>query len=78
MTTCDLLSSCNFINSKMATMPATAKLLKGSYCTRNPSECARHKAAHVVGTKMIPDDLAPSDDEIAEMLMAVYESHVTT
>ncbi|GAM08079.1 hypothetical protein OR1_00350 [Geobacter sp. OR-1] len=70
MTTCDLITTCSFINNKISTMPATAKLITSSYCTKNPAECARNRVADIIGLDMIPADLSPSDYEMADKLLA--------
>ncbi|GAM09341.1 hypothetical protein OR1_01616 [Geobacter sp. OR-1] len=72
MTTCEHLTMCHYISSKLETSPATAQLLKGAYCKGHPAECARYKVARISGIETVPLDLSPSDDDIAERLLSVH------
>jgi len=49
-------------------MPAVAFKLKRKYCLNDPSQCARHMVAKVLGGK-IPSDLFPNQVETAKKLL---------
>ena len=45
MPDCEKLTKCPFFTDKMAQMPATAGMMKRSYCLGNKEECARYQVA---------------------------------
>ncbi|MBT0666289.1 hypothetical protein KI809_18415 [Geobacter pelophilus] len=70
MAVCDLVTKCGYVSSAMEAMPATGKLLANIYCNGHPADCARYIAASVVGIAKVPEDMSPSDDDLAKKILA--------
>ena len=68
---CELLSSCPFFQDKMANMPATAEMLKGRYCRKDNSRCARFMVFKALGREKVPADLFPNQVEKAQEIIAI-------
>jgi hypothetical protein len=63
MADCECLIGCAFFNDKMANMPATANIVKKTYCKGNSSNCARHMVFKALGKAKVPSDLYPNMTE---------------
>jgi hypothetical protein len=70
MADCELLAGCLFFNDKMATKPATAEMMKSSYCRGNNSACARFLVFNKLGRPMVPSDLYPDNVERAKLILS--------
>jgi hypothetical protein len=70
MADCELLSGCIFFNDKMANMPATAELMKNSYCRGDSSQCARYMIYKKLGRAKVPQDLSPGDVARANKILS--------
>lgn len=70
MVECELLSSCIFLNDKMADMPTTAEIMKNRLCRGNKLECARYMVSQQLGRAKVPLDLYPNDIEGAKLIIS--------
>ena len=59
MQQCERLTSCLFFSDRLANMPASAGLLKDTYCFGDKSKCARYQVA--LAGIIPPPDLFPND-----------------
>jgi len=59
MAACPKLSACPFFNDKMASKPATAKLMKQRYCHGDNTKCARYTVV-TRSEVAVPADLYPN------------------
>lgn len=71
MADCELLAGCLFFNDKMASMPATATLMKANYCQGNNIECARFMVFQKLGRQKVPLDLYPNNVERARVIISL-------
>ena len=69
MANCEYLIHCPFFNDKMADMPATANLYKGSFCQGDNSQCARYMVVRALGKLKVPTDLFPNDAARAKEIL---------
>lgn len=60
MAACPSLPRCPFFNDHMAGRPATADMMKHSYCESDNSHCARWMVASSRGKEFVPGDLFPN------------------
>lgn len=70
MADCELIAGCIFFNDKMANKPATANMMKASYCKGNFKDCARYMVCKALGKEKVPGDLFPSQLDRAQALLA--------
>lgn len=69
MADCELLQTCEPFYEKLASMPSTARLMRGAFCRWNFAECARYRIHKALGTDKVPLDLYPSDASRAAEMM---------
>jgi len=69
MADCELLAGCIFFNDKMTAMPATANMMKSSYCHGDNSTCARYMVFLKLGRPKVPQDLYPNDSDRAKQII---------
>jgi hypothetical protein len=69
MPACELLSTCSFLNEKMASKPATAALFKIRFCNADYSKCACYKVFKALGRSKVPPDLFPNQTERADKII---------
>ena len=69
MADCECLEGCPFFNDRMAERPATASLIKSSYCRGDNSQCARHMVKEALGSEAVPENLYPSQVERAQEII---------
>jgi len=72
MAECEWLTKCIFFNDKMASLPATAELMKSNYCKNNHTSCARYVVAKELGKEAVPIDLFPSETMKAKILLTKH------
>ena len=58
---CDRLATCPFYNEVLPEMPNMADRLMARYCHDAWSQCARKRAADILGAERVPVDLFPND-----------------
>ncbi len=63
MAECECLPKCPFFHDRMENKPATAQLMKNTYCLGDSEGCARHQIFKAVGGSFVPGDLYPSQVE---------------
>ena len=69
MAECECLPKCPFFNDKMASKPASAQLMKDTYCLGDSAACARHQVFAAAGSQNVPADLYPSQtDRVARIV----------
>lgn len=68
MSACERVGKCPFFNDKMASKPATADMMKKSYCMADKEHCARYIVAS--SGKDCPPDLFPNMQDRAKQLCA--------
>jgi hypothetical protein len=66
---CEKFDYCQFVLQAMPSMPQTSKLVQHFYCRSNYERCARYKVGKALGLKGIPDNLSPSDSQMADLLL---------
>ncbi len=72
MADCECLPKCPFFHDRMESKPATAQLMKTTYCLGDSTECARHMIFAAVGGSFVPGDLYPSQVErVPKIISAV-------
>ena len=69
MAECELLSGCLFFNDKMATLEATAGLMKTLYCRGTNESCARFMVYQKFGRAEVPPDLYPNQVDEAKKIL---------
>ena len=69
MPDCPSLLKCPFFNDTMTTKPATADIIKKSYCRGDNSQCARWMVASALGKEAVPSNLYPSQADQARELL---------
>lgn len=60
MADCPNTRTCPFFNDQMAGKPATANLLKRSFCSSQYVDCARYIVCIALGGPKVPSDLYPN------------------
>jgi hypothetical protein len=60
MSDCPNIAKCIFFNDKMANRPATAEMMKKSYCKEKFTTCARYIVCVALGGPQVPADLYPN------------------
>ncbi len=70
MADCPNIRTCAFFNDKLTNRPATANLMKKSYCNGRYLECARYMVCSVLGSAKVPADLFPSMDSRAREILS--------
>ncbi len=70
MADCECLPKCPFFNDKMANKPATAQIMKNTYCLGDSTSCARHQVFKAVGSQFVPADLFPVQVERVSGIIA--------
>lgn len=71
MAECVCLSGCLFFNDNMASMPATAELLKARFCRGDSTGCARFMVFSRLGREGVPADLYPTQTDRAQQMLAL-------
>lgn len=75
MAECECLPKCPFFNDKMASKPASAQLMKDTYCLGDSADCARHRVFVAAGGQNVPADLYPSQvDRVPGILEGLRSS----
>lgn len=69
MADCPSLPKCPFFNDSMATKPATAEMMKNSYCRTDNTHCARWMVAQALGKAAVPMNLFPAQADRAEQII---------
>ena len=69
MADCELISGCIFFNDKMQDMPATAEIIKNTFCRDSSAPCARYMVFKAFGRERVPADLFPQQKERAEEIL---------
>jgi len=69
MADCEMLATCIFFNERMASMPATAGLLKSRFCEGTWEACARYRVCKGLGREKVPKDLFPNQADVADRLL---------
>ena len=69
MADCPSLPKCPFFNDSMATKPATAEMMKNSYCRTDNTHCARWMVAQALGKEAVPMNLFPAQADRAEQII---------
>jgi len=70
MPECPSLPRCPFFNDHMATRPATADMMKKTYCRTDNAGCARWLVASTRGKEAVPADLFPNQVDRARVIVA--------
>ena len=70
MAECTMLPKCIFFNDKMASMPASATMMKERFCLKDSSTCARFMVCSALGREAVPADLFPSNAQRAQTILA--------
>ncbi len=70
MADCECIGGCLFFNDKMSHKPATAELLKTTYCHGDNKKCARHMVLEKLGKPKVPPDLFPGDVRKANSIIS--------
>jgi hypothetical protein len=71
MPDCEGFTKCTFFKEYMCNMPSTAALTQSNYCKNNYAACARYRVYAALGEPAVPSDLAPSESERADTIIAV-------
>lgn len=69
MTKCELVQDCFFPSDFSNNMPAQLAAIKRTYCNQGFTECARYITAKEIDLVNVPNDLHPSDKELAEKII---------
>jgi hypothetical protein len=72
MPDCPSLPKCPFFNDHMASRPATAEMMKSTYCHGDNRDCARWMIATALGKPAVPLDLFPSQVDRARALIQAH------
>jgi hypothetical protein len=70
MPDCPNLAKCPFFNDKLANKPATAEMMKKSFCKGDHVACARWIVCQKLGGPQVPGDLFPSMADRAKAIIA--------
>ena len=66
---CEKYDHCLFILQMMPGMPQSSKLVQNLYCKSDYSRCARYQVGKTLGPKAVPDNLSPSDGQLADLII---------
>lgn len=69
MADCPNTPTCPFFNDQLADRPATANLLKRSFCHSAYQDCARYRVSKALGGPKVPADLFPNMASRAEAII---------
>ena len=69
MEECPSIRTCPFFNDKLAGRPATANMLKKSYCQSDFLKCARYMVCKRLGSAAVPADLFPNMGDRAQTIL---------
>lgn len=69
MEDCPSIRTCPFFNDQLASRPATANLMKKSYCNADYRTCARFMVSKALGSSRVPKDLFPNMGDRAKQLV---------
>jgi hypothetical protein len=67
---CEKFDYCHFPLQVMPAMPHTSKLVQHLYCKSNYEKCARYLVGKTLGPTAVPDNLSPSDSQLANLLLS--------
>ena len=70
MADCECIGGCLFFNDKMSHKPATAELMKTSYCRGDNKKCARHTVLEKLAKPKVPSDLFLGDVQKAKTIIS--------
>ena len=68
MANCVKLANCPFFSDRMASKPATASIIKETYCLGDSSRCARFQVG--ANGLPVPADLYPNQADRARQIVA--------
>jgi hypothetical protein len=71
MQECEKYDHCHFFMNSMPAVPQISRLVQSYYCKGNYTKCARYVVGKRLGSHAIPDNLAPSDGHVADLLLRV-------
>ncbi len=63
---CERADDCRFFDCTVGYSPELTKLMRERFCERNPTPCARARAAAYVGWDAVPADMLPTDGDRLE------------
>ena len=66
MAQCELVQGCFFTMDFSNNMPSRLALIKRTYCNHDFESCARYTVFKAHGQEKVPNDLDPSDVNLAE------------
>lgn len=66
---CECLPKCPFFHDRMQDMPASALLMKRTYCQDDWHHCARYMVFKAKGSDAVPIDLYPTQVEEARRIL---------
>jgi hypothetical protein len=66
---CGFYDYCQFVLQVMPLKPHMSKLVQHLYCRINYEKCARYKVGMILGPKEVPNNLSPSDNYLANLLL---------
>ncbi len=69
-TVCQYSDNCPLFNSETSVPPALEKVLRSRYCHTGDVSCARYQVREALGSKLLPNDLLPTDHATAERLIS--------
>jgi len=72
MSECPNIATCPFFNDKLADRPATANLLKKSFCRSDYVTCARYIVSSRIGSTAVPADLFPNMGDRAKAILHAH------
>jgi len=70
MAQCELVQGCFFTMDFSNNMPSRLAVIKRTYCNKDFVKCARFMVFNSHGMEKIPNDLDPSDVELAERIIS--------
>jgi hypothetical protein len=70
MADCPNIRTCPFFNDKLTDRPATANLMKKSFCNSQYHDCARYIVCIAMGSPKVPADLFPNMKSRAHTIVA--------
>ena len=69
MARCELVQGCFFTMDFSNNMPSRLAVIKRTYCNQDFEKCARFIVFKAHGAEQVPNDLDPSDIELAESII---------
>jgi len=66
---CELLTTCIFLNDRMANQSVIAEMFKQTYCRGRKLKCARYAVFVKLGIAKVPPDLFPSATDRAKRIL---------